>query len=413
MRSFAGLRENLCVRAALVALGVVLAPVAAGAYQKEVKTLAGELGKTVQAAGKTTIAVVDFTDLEGNVTALGRFLAEELSVSLAESASEAPGGFDVIDRNHLASLLREHKLTASGLLNRITARKLGQISGVEALVTGSLTDFGGDEVRISVKVLDMSTAKVIGAKQANIAQSSTIRGLLAQGITANEVTEAAESSERASSPGSTVPATTTTTARQTANPPSVQEGPQLAESNGFVFELQGCQRSGQTVECHLRIANRGSDRPLHLFQDSRIFDERGNQYGPFHAEIANATGRLPYSNSWLRQTLIHNVPVHASLSFAGFSPEASRVTSFYLVGEDGEDNRFRVDFRNVPITAKPIASLGGGVGGQGSPGGAGAGGVKQVIQDEAIDAARKSIKKWKDKLLGSDEPADGGGGQTP
>lgn len=405
MRSFAGLRENLCVRAALVAVGVVLAPVAAGAYQKEVKTLAGELGKTVQAAGKTTIAVVDFTDLEGNVTALGRFLAEELSISLAESAGENPGGFDVIDRNHLAALLREHKLTASGLLNRITARKLGQISGVEALVTGSLTDFGGDEVRISVKVLDMSTAKVIGAKQANIAQSSTIRSLLAQGIAANEVAKAGESGERASSPGSTVPATTT---RQDASPPS--EGPQLSESNDFVFELQGCQRSGQRIECHLRIANQGPDRALYIFGSSRIFDNRGNQYGPFRGEIANATEELNSSGyRSIGQTLIHNVPVHASLAFAGFSPEASNIPSFYLVGKDDDGNRFRVDFRNVPVMAKSIAGLGGG-GGDG-PGKPGTGGVKEMIKDEAIDGTRKLLKKWKDKVLGPEEEENDDDGQ--
>jgi hypothetical protein len=211
------------------------------------------------------------------------------------------------------------------------------------------------------------------------------------------VTEAGESGKRASSPGSTGP---------TAGPS--QEGPQLAESNDFVFELQGCQRSGQTVECHLRIANRGSDRSLHLYQGSRIFDERGNQYGPFRGEIANATGGLPYSSSRLGQTLIHNVPVHASLSFAGFSPEASRITSFYLVGAD-DDNRFRVDFRNIPITARPIAGLGGGA--EGGPGSTGTGGIKQILKEEAIDGTKKTIKKWKDKFLGPEEEASDDDGQ--
>jgi len=60
-------------------------------------------------AGKKTIAVADFTDLQGNVTELGRFLAEEFSVALAGAGTR----FEVVDRIHLKSIIMEHKLSAS------------------------------------------------------------------------------------------------------------------------------------------------------------------------------------------------------------------------------------------------------------------------------------------------------------
>src|SRR5437899_296918 len=53
-------------------------------------------------AGKKTVAVVDFTDLQGNVTELGRYLAEEFSTALVEE----PRSFDVIDRIHLKVILQ-------------------------------------------------------------------------------------------------------------------------------------------------------------------------------------------------------------------------------------------------------------------------------------------------------------------
>jgi len=123
--------------------------------------------------------VADFTDLQGNVTELGRFLAEEFSVCLAGSDAR----FEVVDRIHLKSIITEHKLSATGMIDPSTARKLGKIAGVEALITGTVTPFG-DNVRLTVKILDTETAKIIGASTANLAKTKAIEELLARGIDA-------------------------------------------------------------------------------------------------------------------------------------------------------------------------------------------------------------------------------------
>ncbi len=147
------------------------------AYEKEIKSISASMAENIANAGKKMIAVVDFTDLQGNVTALGRFLAEEFSVALAGAGK----GFEVVDRTHLKSIVAEHKLSASGIIDPQTARKLGQIAGVDALITGTITPFG-DSVRISVKILDTATAKVIGASSGDIAKTKAIEELLARGI---------------------------------------------------------------------------------------------------------------------------------------------------------------------------------------------------------------------------------------
>jgi TolB-like protein len=160
----------------------------AGAYEKEIKSLSASMADNISKAGKKTIAVVDFTDLQGNVTELGRFLAEEFSVALAGFDK----GFEIVDRTHLKSLLSEYKLSSTGIIDPQTARKLGQVAGVDALITGSITPFG-DSVRVSAKILDTSTAKVISASSCDIAKTKAIEELLARGI---------ETGQAASSPTS-------------------------------------------------------------------------------------------------------------------------------------------------------------------------------------------------------------------
>jgi len=147
------------------------------AYEEEIKDISANMAKDIADAGKKTIAVADFTDLQGNVTELGRFLAEEFSVALAGAGTR----FEVVDRIHLKSIIREHKLSATGMIDPKTARKLGKIAGVQALITGMVTPFG-DNVRVTVKLLDTETAKIIGASTANIAKTQAIEELLARGI---------------------------------------------------------------------------------------------------------------------------------------------------------------------------------------------------------------------------------------
>jgi TolB-like protein len=146
-------------------------------FEKEIKAMSATLSECIIAAGNKTIAVVDFTDLQGNVTELGRFFAEEFSGTLASSGK----GFKIIDRTHLKTLLAKHKLSTTGIIDPQTARKLGQIAGVDSLITGTITPFG-DTIRLSVKVLETNTAMVIGAASGDIAKTKAIEELLGKGI---------------------------------------------------------------------------------------------------------------------------------------------------------------------------------------------------------------------------------------
>lgn len=70
------------------------------AYEAEIKKLSSTMAEKIAATKKAKVAVVDFTDLQGDVTELGRFIAEEFSVALASAGK----GFKVVDRTHLKTI---------------------------------------------------------------------------------------------------------------------------------------------------------------------------------------------------------------------------------------------------------------------------------------------------------------------
>ncbi len=299
-------------------------PWVSSAYEKEIKSLAAVLAENIAQVDKKIIAVVDFTDLQGNVTELGRFIAEEFSVSLFGTGKE----FEVVDRTHLKSILQEHKLALTGLIDPSAARKLGQLAGVQALVTGTITPFG-ESVRLSVKILDTETAKVIGASSGQIAKTKAIEELLGRGI---ETTAASFSKP--------VKAVSTSASKSKAV--------QSTEVQGFTFELKECKRSGESVTCTLLVTNNEEDRELRLYANdgsrkSRIFDNLGNEYIARRCKIGNKEN--PYNAEIL---LVSGIPTKAILSFTKISLETTGVALLEVRCRSGDD--FKVQFRNIPFS---------------------------------------------------------------
>ena len=298
----------------------LLLPTMAKAYEQELDKLSSDMAGSITAAKKTTLAVVDFTDLEGNVTALGRFLAEEFSVALASAGH----GFRVVDRIHLTTILREHKLSESGLIDPATARQLGKNTGVEALITGSLTPFG-DSVRIAVKILDTQTATIIGAVRGHISRTEAISNLMSAGVAGTRGSPAASPSGPLATP-----------------PASSIKARQTIESDDFIFALRGCGIANDKVVCDLIVTNQGQDRTLRFYPQSRIFDEFGTEYPPVGAKLGNSKSTL--SSSSVGNILISGIPTRAEISFAKIA-DTSRILAVMEIN----CSSFKVQFRNVPV----------------------------------------------------------------
>ena len=279
-------------------------------YEKEVQSLSLTIAEKVATADKKRIAVVDFTDLKGNVTELGRFLAEEFSVSLAGLGKE----FEVVDRTRLNSIITEHKLSTTGIIDPQTARKLGKIAGVEALVTGTITPFG-DSVRLAIKVLDTNTARVITGITGNIAKTKAIEELLARGI---------------------IPPL----------PPGQPPVGKEVEAEGFIFRPVGCERSGNKMICTVSFQNNGSkEQELTISAQMRspysyLYDNFGSQY-PVLVQIGHNQDR--YS---VHQKFIPQLPINVQFVAENIASKATHMT--VTIGIEEFKNLIAV--RNIPIS---------------------------------------------------------------
>ena len=235
------------------------------AFEKEIKTMASALSESILKTGRKTIAVVDFNDLQGNVTELGRFFAEEFSVALASAGKD----FEVVDRTNLKTILIEHRLSTTGIIDPQTARKLGQIAGVDALITGTITPFG-DTVRVTVKILDTNTARVIGATSGDIAKTKAIDELLAKGISGN----------------TQIPGSTNMSSQQIGKSSTLKSAFKV-DVKDFSFQIQDCKMVGDKLLCNVLVTNNLEDREINIYtsyssqerQRTRMIDQDGNETG--------------------------------------------------------------------------------------------------------------------------------------
>jgi len=130
-----------------------------------------------------TIAIGDIT---GNG---GQDLAEDLTARLFQS-----GRFEVLDRQHLERILKEHNLSFSGLVDETYAAGLGELFGTSALVFGRVAKYeykedltdekyettdkkgkvtkhteytrtGKINMDVSLQITDLTTGKIIAVKK--------------------------------------------------------------------------------------------------------------------------------------------------------------------------------------------------------------------------------------------------------
>lgn len=170
------MKKNIAIAAiTLLTASVFAAP--DQSLDKELSALTEQLASAATNAGVKKIATLDFTDLQGNPTELGRFIAEQVAVNMV--MSKRP--FAVVDRANLKRILDEHKLSMSGLVNPENTKKLGQFSGVDAIILGRITPMA-DSVAISATITLTETAEVVGGAKSRIPKSQDVLQLLDRSV---------------------------------------------------------------------------------------------------------------------------------------------------------------------------------------------------------------------------------------
>jgi curli biogenesis system outer membrane secretion channel CsgG len=138
------------------------------------------------------IAVVNFEDRSGyGWHNLGAGLADMLVTELVKQ-----GTYKVMERAELEKVMQEQQLGASGAVTPESAAKIGQLLGVELMVTGSVSEFGTKEsgtnvgggllggigggfkkqsarVVVDIRLVNTTSAEIVTAETATGEESST------------------------------------------------------------------------------------------------------------------------------------------------------------------------------------------------------------------------------------------------
>ena len=144
---------------------------------------------------KKRVGIVDF-DNASHPHGYWGSSRDALAEAARDAATEAlvkSGAFVVVEREQLAQVLREQGLGMTGAISAQTAAKAGKLLGLQALVTGKITDFDADNktsgfggyyqkhtktfhARVSLRMVDATTGEIWVAESGEGAsnQSSTV-----------------------------------------------------------------------------------------------------------------------------------------------------------------------------------------------------------------------------------------------
>ncbi len=306
-----------------------------------IKDLAGQIVTGTTQNQKKKVAVLPFRDIAGSESVFGAYLSEELVTELFKTNT-----VEIVERANLDQLLGEIKLGQSGVIDPETARHVGRIAGVDAIVTGTITVLES-YVSLNCRLVDTESGRVFGAAQARIVKDADVLKILA-------------TSSLPATPNSASP-----------SPPPIRE----IEQAGFRFQLQACTFDGADAVCHIVVTNESSaDRELTLFNSdrgrvpgwrtvpglTRLIDASGNEFFSSEESILGSMRGLAPS-----ARLASKVPMALTLVFPGL-PSTSKQASLIeilcragsgrpaSVGGFGGNSRssyddFRIQLRDVPL----------------------------------------------------------------
>lgn len=142
-------------------------------------TSAGKaLATSLQGLNVSRLAVAELVHVDGGRSTLGRFLSEEITTSLIEQ-----GTSKIVERSQLERILKEQKLQLTDLVQPSTAKALGRIAGVDAILLGTYADLD-TVLKVNVRVISVESGEVLGAAGILIEKDAAIRALTGGNTTA-------------------------------------------------------------------------------------------------------------------------------------------------------------------------------------------------------------------------------------
>ncbi|MDD2331716.1 MAG: FlgO family outer membrane protein, partial [Candidatus Cloacimonetes bacterium] len=236
----------------------------------QLNNLTQQLISSLNQMKKNKIAIMEFPDLHGRISEFGKFIPEELTTRLFMTRR-----FEVVERQLLNKVLEEQNLGMTGILDESSAARIGKILGVDAIVTGSITDLG-NVVRINSRLIATETASVFAVSSVSIDKNEGITTMLGK-----------------YADSSTKPVSTSSVSPSTPKPSSSgrEESQSLgrAKVEDIEFEIITCTLTAdQRLVLEIMILNQGKvDKEFSILNSSILYDNFGQEYKNAIREIGS------------------------------------------------------------------------------------------------------------------------------
>lgn len=244
-----------------------------------------------------TLAVLDFRDIGGGQTPMGRYVAEELATRLIQMHR-----FNVVERTRIDSVLQELKLAdvEQQLVVASFAEKFRGLVGADYLVVGSLFKTR-DQVNLNARIIETLTGKIHSA--------AVVRFRLGPD---GDIDTSVAAAQRQSSAGVTI-------------------------------TLSECRRTAHDVLCRLNVGWVGAGGRLTVASTSKVLD--GGRQVPAAGIIIRDVSAPSGVNATAAVDRDGTVPV--ALRFPGVSGDSLRSLTIEVRAPDRHEHVFT--FSDVPI----------------------------------------------------------------
>ncbi|QYX56745.1 CsgG/HfaB family protein [Roseovarius sp. SCSIO 43702] len=160
----------------LVAGAWCLAPAqAAGTVDGSLEEVAAQIVTRTQADEPPTIGISTFTHGDGTCSELSNYVTEFIVDSLFNAGE---GKINIIERSQLSAIFREMELVFDGTIAPDAAKQLGEIEGVDAIVTGSLIQFG-EQVKMQARLISTENGRLFATARSSFPSVGSVANMMA------------------------------------------------------------------------------------------------------------------------------------------------------------------------------------------------------------------------------------------
>lgn len=117
---------------------------------------------------KAKIAIADFDLVDIPSKSVSKNVADDLYTALIDR------DFNLVERGQISKILEELKIQSSGMIDPMTAKKIGQVSGCDMILLGSISDRGQFLV-VNARLMETETGSAVVAQKIEMRKVSISR----------------------------------------------------------------------------------------------------------------------------------------------------------------------------------------------------------------------------------------------